>query len=168
MWSHWQWWEGLTPHSRLLAISLWPLQTWGQAEGKAAVKCCNFDVVQVVLAKNRNNPQTGLCQRPQPSALTPPPFFWSISPWPVGHKITYFEILYICLIVPTHHVWPQRNSALSDKESALPAARWWRQAKNVMEKWQELFICLDCWYPCVYFIISMFALMPFKNLHLTK
>lgn len=65
------------------------LQTGGQAEGMVVLKRCNFSVVQVVPANNRNNPQTGLCQQPQtsPSLLSPVLLpLWSIYPLPVGYS----------------------------------------------------------------------------------
>lgn len=42
------------------SISVWTLQTWGQAEGMDFMICCNFGVVQGVPAKNHNNSQIDL------------------------------------------------------------------------------------------------------------
>lgn len=95
-------------------ISLWPLQTWEQAEGTDDMKCCNFGVVQVVPAKNRNSPQTGLRQRPQPSprSFFSTPLVHFSSAW--GQQDHVFFIA--ALSFPP--MYDHRGTRPLDKESA--------------------------------------------------
>lgn len=107
----WQWWEGLAPHSRLLAV--WP----SRPEGMLAMKFYSYGGFNCQEPQQHSNRPLSMTLAPPPHAhihthtppqpLLHPSLFWFISPRPVDKSC----FLYGYLIVLTQ-VWPQRKSAL--------------------------------------------------------
>lgn len=147
IWPRWQWGEGLTPRSRLLAVSPSDLsRPEGWLRGWMSWNAAILVLFKFFLPRTA----TTLKQASVNNLSNPPSPYFS----PSGSflfrpldKICFF--FYSCLIIPIH-VWPLLPS---DKEP-VPLQQHdvdkWR-----IKKWPELFICLTARKNCVYYLFDV-------------